>query len=89
MNCPECGTKGYRRSTKIPEWRCRKCSHEWDVDTSIHPVDKIYPFDPQSMRLKFGDTDSHGGLSFGQTADEWILSIVYVGAFALVVFLSL
>ena len=30
MNCPECGSKGYIRKTKTPEWRCRKCAHEWD-----------------------------------------------------------
>ncbi len=31
MRCPECGANGYSRKTKTPEWRCRKCSHEWDV----------------------------------------------------------
>jgi uncharacterized protein YjbI with pentapeptide repeats len=31
MNCPECDVKGYSRKTKTPEWRCRKCGHEWDV----------------------------------------------------------
>ena len=30
MRCPECGARGYNRKTKTPEWRCRKCGHEWD-----------------------------------------------------------
>jgi ribosomal protein L37AE/L43A len=29
MNCPECGAAGHIRKTKTPEWRCRKCGHEW------------------------------------------------------------
>jgi len=33
MRCPECGANGYSRKTKTPEWRCRKCGHEWDSDT--------------------------------------------------------
>jgi ssDNA-binding Zn-finger/Zn-ribbon topoisomerase 1 len=33
MRCPECeGITGYRRKTKTPEWRCRKCRHEWDLN---------------------------------------------------------
>ena len=31
MRCPNCGASGYSRQTKTPEWRCRKCGHEWDV----------------------------------------------------------
>ena len=31
MRCPECGANGYSRKTRTPEWRCRKCGHEWDV----------------------------------------------------------
>jgi len=31
MRCPECGADGYSRKTKTPEWRCRKCGHEWYV----------------------------------------------------------
>ncbi len=30
MDCPECGTKGYSKKTKYPEWRCRKCGHDLD-----------------------------------------------------------
>ena len=32
MRCPECGTQGYSRKTKTPEFRCRnpKCGFEWD-----------------------------------------------------------
>lgn len=30
MNCPKCGFKAYSRKIKTPEWRCRKCAHEWD-----------------------------------------------------------
>ena len=33
MRCPECGANGYSRTTRTPEWRCRKCGHEWDVTT--------------------------------------------------------
>ena len=29
--CPQCFGRGYRRKTKTPKWRCRKCAHEWDV----------------------------------------------------------
>lgn len=34
MHCPECGTQGYSRKTKTPEFRCRnpKCGLEWDDD---------------------------------------------------------
>ncbi len=32
MFCPKCGTNGYNRTTKAPEWRCKKCGHEWDSD---------------------------------------------------------
>ena len=35
MRCPECGTNGYSRKTRTPEWRCRKCGHEWDVDLPL------------------------------------------------------
>ena len=31
MRCPECEANGYSRKTRTPEWRCRKCGHEWDV----------------------------------------------------------
>jgi rubredoxin len=31
MRCPKCGAAGYNRKTRTPEWRCRKCGHEWDV----------------------------------------------------------
>ena len=37
MRCPECGAVGYSRQTKTPEWRCRKCAHEWDI-TSDRPT---------------------------------------------------
>jgi|GEM_PF-3993424 predicted Zn-ribbon and HTH transcriptional regulator len=30
--CSECGGNGYSRKTKVPEWRCRKCGHEWQSD---------------------------------------------------------
>ena len=39
MRCPECGAPGYRRKTKTPEWRCRKCGHEWDVVSDNPMVD--------------------------------------------------
>jgi len=32
MRCSECGVNGYSRKTKTPEWRCRKCGHEWQLD---------------------------------------------------------
>ena len=30
--CPDrkCGTRGYRRKTKTPEWCCGKCGLKWD-----------------------------------------------------------
>ena len=43
MLCPDCGTKGYRRKTKTPEWRCgagRDCGCEWDdpyIDGPVGP----------------------------------------------------
>ena len=31
MDCPRCKREsGYRRKTKVPEWRCRHCGIEWD-----------------------------------------------------------
>ena len=33
MRCPECEANGYSRKTRTPEWRCRKCGHEWDTTT--------------------------------------------------------
>ena len=37
MRCPNCGVRGYRRTTRTPEWRCRRCGHEWDI-TSDRPT---------------------------------------------------
>jgi rubredoxin len=42
MRCPECGASGYSRQTKTPEWRCRKCGHEWDKVVT----EPIQLFDP-------------------------------------------
>ena len=36
MRCPECGANGYSRKTMTPEWRCRKCGHEWDESNPSH-----------------------------------------------------
>ena len=36
MRCLECGTRGYSRTTKTPEWRCSKCGHEWDIPPNYH-----------------------------------------------------
>ena len=35
MVCQKCGTTGYCRKTKTPEWRCKKCGHEWESEK--HP----------------------------------------------------
>ena len=37
MFCPECGINGYSRKTKTPEWRCRKCGHEWQSEEQPVP----------------------------------------------------
>ena len=44
MRCPECGASGYSRKTRTPEWRCRKCGHEWDV-----PKDNASSDDPLGL----------------------------------------
>ena len=41
MRCPKCGASGYSRKTKTPEWRCRKCGHEWDDDSEPKPLTPI------------------------------------------------
>jgi len=42
MRCRKCGANGYSRTTKTPEWRCRKCGHEWDEVVT----EPIQLFDP-------------------------------------------
>jgi len=52
MRCPECGTNGYSRKTKTPEWRCRKCGHEWEQsDLALEPNSRTNPR-PSARRTK-------------------------------------
>ena len=52
--CPGCGSKGYSRKTKTPEWRCSKCGCEWDVGET-NPTVKDYlssiGFDESDIQL--------------------------------------
>ena len=43
MHCPECDGISYSRKTKTPEWRCRKCGHEWDIGPALNTSSSTIP----------------------------------------------
>ena len=43
MHCPECDGISYSRKTKTPEWRCRKCGHEWDMGPALNTSSSTIP----------------------------------------------
>jgi hypothetical protein len=41
----------------------------------------------QGRRRKFGDVMANGGISFGETADEWLYTLAIFGGSAFVIFM--
>jgi len=65
MRCPECGANGYSRKTRTPEWRCRKCGHEWDVVTGGWELLSGIPEHSDSSRLIIPSAPSNQGTDSG------------------------
>ena len=57
MRCPECGAVGYSRKTKTPEWRCRKCAHEWD-EAWHNPYTELWNQEPRKNRFSWWSNPS-------------------------------
>ena len=73
MRCPECGASGDSRKTRTPEWRCRKCGHEWDVATLPREVGTGKRTVPKAVWLKYSLNENLwpvtffavGGIAYG------------------------
>ena len=96
MRCPECGATGYSRKTMTPEWRCRKCGHEWDESnpsqlTPITRNESVFRPPETVATASASDTRPYSpvGSSLKDEKDPWFVWVLMPAGFFVVSFVGL